>query len=86
MILLEECVISLVLSHHSKDFKWQTSITAQFNWKAKGVHPLRHEGRPIQKGEPWICLGFLLLHICLFLTEPALCKLGLPRSRYAYFI
>ena len=86
MILLEDCVISLVLSHHSKDLKWQTSITAQYYLESKGSTPLRHEGRPIQKGEPWICLGFLLLHICLFLTETALCKLGLPRSRYAYFI
>ena len=38
-----ECVISLVLSHCSKNLKWQTSVTAQlqlsFIHKQRKVHP-----------------------------------------------
>ena len=29
LVLSEECVISSILSHHSKDLKQQTSVTAQ---------------------------------------------------------
>ena len=42
--LLGECVISSVQSCHSKDLKWQTSVTAQlqlrvFFGKQRIVHP-----------------------------------------------
>ena len=51
-----ECVVSSVLSCHSKDLKWQTSVTAllqlSFIWQAKDSTPLRHVGRPTPKGRP----------------------------------
>ena len=48
-----ECVISLVLSHHSKRWKRQTSVTARlqlsFIWQAKENTSSRREGGPTQK-------------------------------------
>ena len=41
--LLGECVISLVLSHHSKNLKWRTSVTVGYSSvlfsKQRTVHP-----------------------------------------------
>ena len=46
--MLRECIISLVLSHHSKNLKWWTSVTAwlqlSFIWQAKENAFSRHEG------------------------------------------
>ena len=54
VILSGECVISLVLSHCSKDLKQWTSVTAllqfSFIWQAKDSTSLRHEEGPTQKG------------------------------------
>ena len=61
-------VISSVPSHHSKDLKLWTSVTAQlklsFIWQAKENTSLRHEGRQTQKKR-----GSILspLFICFFL-------------------
>ena len=61
-----ECVIFLVLSHHSKDLKQWTSVIAQlqfsFIWQVKGSTPLRHEVRSTPKGEASLLL--LPLYIC----------------------
>ena len=67
MFLSGECVISLVLSHCSKDFKQWTSVTAQlqlsFTQQAKESTLLRCEDRPAQKErpQPWLPLftGFV---------------------------
>ena len=46
--MLRECVIFLVLSHHSKDLKWRTCVTAllqlSFIWQAKDSTPWKCEG------------------------------------------
>ena len=46
--MLRECIISSVLSHHSKNLKWQTSVTAWlqlgFIWQAKENTSSRCEG------------------------------------------
>ena len=48
-----ECVISSVLSQHSKDLKWQTNVTPQsFIQQAKESTPSRCEGRPTPKERP----------------------------------
>ena len=57
-----ECVISSVLSHRSKNLKWQTSVTAllqiSFIWQAKENTFLRREGGPTQKR--WVAQFWLL--------------------------
>ena len=49
----EECVISSVLSHCSKNLKWLSSVKAwlqlSFIWQAKENASSRHEGGPTQK-------------------------------------
>ena len=63
-----ECVISLVLSCHSKDLKWWTSVTAllqqNFIWQAR--QSTWRQADP--KGEASIHLLFLLLYIHLLHT------------------
>ena len=53
---LGKCVISSVLSHHSKKLKWQTTVTAclqlSFTWQAKDSTPLRQEGGSTPKKRP----------------------------------
>ena len=48
-----ECVVSLVLSRHSKDLKCWTNVTSQlqlsFIWQAKDSTLLRHKGGPTPK-------------------------------------
>ena len=81
-----ECVISSVLSHHSKDLKWRTSVTAQLQLrvlfgKQRKVHPLCTlcvtGGRPQRRGlnPSWLPL---FIRLSPPLLEPALCKLGQP--------
>ena len=54
--LLGDCVISSVLSHHSKGLKWQTSDSAvtvpSFIGQAKESTPSRCEGGPTPKERP----------------------------------
>ena len=47
---------------------YSSVIAESFIWQTKDSTPSRHEGRPTPKGEASICLGFLLLYICLFHT------------------
>ena len=62
MFLSEECVISLVLFHCSKDFKQRTSVTAQlqlsFTGQAKESTPSTCEDMPTQKerAQSWLPL------------------------------
>ena len=76
-----ECVISLVLSHHSKNLKQQTSVAAwlqlSFIWQAKENTCSRCEGRPTQKKSG---ARFWLLFLYAFFSspEPVLCKLDQP--------
>ena len=79
--MLGECVISLVLSCHSKNLKQQTSVTVwlqlSFIWQAKENTSSRHEGRLTQKSRRaqfWL----LLLYVSSPPPEPALCRLGWP--------
>ena len=55
-IMSEECAISLVLSHRSKDLKRWTSVTAglqhSFICQAKESTPLRREGELTPKARP----------------------------------
>ena len=55
VIMPGECVISSVLSHHSKDLKWHTSVTTRlqlsFIQQGKGSTLSRHEARPHIKRE-----------------------------------
>ena len=78
--LLGECVISSVLSHHSKNLKWRTSVTVGYSSvlfsKQRIVHP-RGMRWANPKGKASICLGFLLLYVCLFST------LSLPHENWA---
>ena len=75
--MLVECVISLVLSHGSKDLKQQTSVTAKwqlsFIWQAKESISLKYKGGLTQKREAQSWL--LFLYVLSPPTEPALCKL-----------
>ena len=73
-----ECVISSVLSCHSKDLKWWTSVTAwlqfSFIWQEKDSISSRYEGRLTQKeAQSWLLL------LCLVSPpppDPALRKVG----------
>ena len=74
-----ECVISSVLPHHSKDLKWQTSVTTQlqlsFIWQAKENTSSRCESGLTQnkrEAQSWL----LFLYALSPPREPALCKLG----------
>ena len=86
--LLGERVISSVLSHHSKNLKWRTSVTVGYSSvlfsKQRIVHP-RGMRWANPKGKASICLGFLVLYICSLLPEPALYKLGWPRRGHVCF-
>ena len=79
--MLRECVISLVLSHRSKNLKQQTSVAAwlqlSFIWQAKENTCSRCEGRPTQKKSG---ARFWLLFLYAFFSspEPVLCKLDQP--------
>ena len=76
-----ECVISSVLSDHSKDLKWRASVTAQLQLrvlfgKQRKVHPRGVTGgRPQRRGlnPSWLPL---FRRLSPPLLEPALCKLG----------
>ena len=87
-VLLDECVISSVPSHHNKDSKWQTSVTAwlQLSFiEQRIVYP-----RAVRVGQPqriglspsWLPPFVYLSPPCL---EPALCELGWPKRRGVYF-
>ena len=56
-----ECVISLVLSCHNKDLKWQNSVIAQlqfsFIWQIKDSAPLSCEGKLTPKKGKWAPRG-----------------------------
>ena len=79
--LVGECVISSVLSHHSKSLKRQTSVIALL-WlrvysASKVKYTLKACRRANPKEEASIHPGFFLLYLCLLpYLEPALCKLG----------
>ena len=69
-----------VLSHCSKYLKQWTSVTARLQLRVlfgrqRIVHP-RGVRAGIPKGEASICLGFLLLHVCLLST------LSLPHANW----
>ena len=85
--LLGDCVISSVLSHHSKDLKWQTSDSAvtvpSFIGQAKESTPSRcvKVGQPQRRGlhPSWLPLFIRSSPPILLLPpllEPAQCKLG----------
>ena len=94
MGLSGECVISSVLSHHSKNLKWQTSVTArlqltfkqqtsisaQFYLASKGKYILKAGRQANTKEETIRGVQFWLLFSYIFPPppEPALCKLGQP--------
>ena len=65
--MLGECVISSVLSCHSKDWKWWASVTARlqlsFTWQTKDSTPLRHKGRPPTKASPQSSWLPLFMHL-----------------------
>ena len=79
--MVGECVISSVLSHHSKDLKWRTSVTARLQLrvllgKQRKVHSQGvRVGRPRRRGlnPSWLPL---FIRLSPPLLEPALCKLG----------
>ena len=75
-----ECVISSVLTHCSKDLKWQTSVTAQlqlsFIWPAKESTPSRPEGGPTPKERPQSTLASPFIR---FVSSP----LSLPYANWA---
>ena len=60
-VLSGECVISLVLSHCSKNLKRRASVTVQFYSASKGKYTFEVWGWADPKGEASIYLGFLLL-------------------------
>ena len=75
-----ECVISLVLSCHSKDLTWQNSVIAQlqfsFIWQIKDSTPLSCEGRLTPKrglNPSWLSP---FIHLSPPDLEPAQCKLS----------
>ena len=84
--MLGECVISLVLSHCSKNLKQQTSVTARFYLASKGKNNLRHEGRPTQK-RPQSILASFFLYVCLLPTTPWACPMqtGLAKKGVCLF-
>ena len=75
-----ECAISSVLSHHSKNLKWQTNVTAQlqlnFILQAKESTPLRREGGSTPKERP----QSILLPLSIHLSPP---PLSLPYVKWA---
>ena len=79
LILSRECVISLVLSHRSKDLKQQTSITPQlqlsFIWQAKENKSSRYEGGLTQK-KRGAQFGPLFIYVFLL-------SLSLPYANWA---
>ena len=70
-----ECVISSVLSPHSKNLKWRTSVTAQVYLQAKENDILQMCGRTDPKEERGSTLA-PLLYAFPPPPEPAVCKLG----------
>ena len=75
--MLGKCVISSVLSCHSKDLKWCTRVTAQFySAKQRKVHPWgMRAGWPQRQG---VNPSWLPLFIC-FVSSP----LSLPYANWA---
>ena len=75
-----EWVISSVLSHHSKNLKWQTNVTAQlqlnFIQQAKESTPSRREGGPTPKERPQSILASSFYTFVSSSTKPTLCKAG----------
>ena len=55
-----ECVIASVLSCHSKDLKWQTSVAAQSFIPQRIVHPRGVRAGPSPSWPPFIHLSPLL--------------------------
>ena len=78
--LLGECVISLLLSRRSKDLDGGPVLQLGYSWEFyladKGWYTLKTWGQADPKGEASVCLGFLLLYICLFHT------LSLPSANW----
>ena len=72
-----ECVISSVLSHHDKDLKRQTSVTARLQPRV-----LFGKQRIVSASTS---LRFLFLYVCLLLPDSALCKLGLTKKGACWF-
>ena len=82
--VLEKFVISLVLSHHSKNFKWcmdqcySTVLQLSFIWQEKENTSSSLEGRltqKMQKEKPPAQFWLLFLYAFSPSPEPALCKL-----------
>ena len=83
--MLGECVISLVLSHHSKKLKqgmdqyYSYMLQLSFIWQAKENTSMSREGRLTQKMRreaPGSILAPLLILFFSPPPEPTLCKLG----------
>ena len=77
----QECVISSVLSHHCKDLKRRTSVTARWQLrvlfcKQRKVHPWGVRAARPQRRDSQSVLASTFYKFCLLLSEPALCKLG----------
>ena len=90
LVLSEECVISSILSHHSKDLKQQTSVTAQLQLRTKDSSLWRYEGGRTAKERPQAILAPSFLRFCLpHIPNPTpqlpLCKLGLARKGACLF-
>ena len=71
LVLLGECVISSVLSHHSKNLRQWTSVTAwlqfSFIWQAKENTSSKCEGRPTQKNieaQSWLLFLYVVFFFC----------------------
>ena len=78
LICWGECAVSSVLSHCTKNLKWQTSVTAwlqlSFIWQAKEHSSLRGEaGRPKRREGLSLAPAFIYFFSS---PEPALCKMG----------
>ena len=88
IVLLEECVISSVLSRYGKILKqwkdrcYSSMLQLSFIWQAKENTSSRCEGQLTQKTrreeKPPAQFWLLFLYVFSPHPEPALCKLGRP--------
>ena len=67
-----KCVISLALSHHSKNLKWRTDPVFSFIWQTQENTSSKHEGRLTQKAQRETPAQFWLLFLCAFLLPLSL--------------
>ena len=85
-----ECVISSLLSRHSKDLKWQTSVTARlqlsFFWQAKeSILPMREGGLTPKARPRSVLASSFYTFVSSPPLEPALCKFDWPRRACVCF-